>query len=49
MNAGQMLDDVRLSVAERVPVHFYGRMGGAIPVPDEIEHVLLNLMAEVAR
>ncbi len=36
MNAGQMLDDVRLAVAGRVPVGFYGRMGGAIPTPDEI-------------
>jgi 2-oxoglutarate/2-oxoacid ferredoxin oxidoreductase subunit alpha len=36
MNAGQMLDDVRLAVAGRVPVKFYGRMGGVVPMPDEI-------------
>jgi len=36
MNAGQMVDDVRLAVSGTVPVHFYGRMAGAIPMPDEI-------------
>ena len=36
MNAGQMLDDVRLAVNGRVPVKFYGRMGGVVPMPDEI-------------
>ncbi|MBI5652294.1 MAG: 3-methyl-2-oxobutanoate dehydrogenase subunit VorB [Chloroflexi bacterium] len=36
MNAGQMLEDVRLGVAERVPVSFYGVMGGRVPFPDEV-------------
>ncbi|MBZ0282443.1 MAG: 3-methyl-2-oxobutanoate dehydrogenase subunit VorB [Anaerolineae bacterium] len=36
MNAGQMLEDVRLAVNGRVPVQFYGRMGGVVPMPDEI-------------
>ncbi len=36
MNAGQMLDDVRLAVSCQIPVNFYGRMGGMIPMPDEI-------------
>ncbi len=36
MNAGQMLDDVRLVVSGRVPVEFYGRPGGIVPFPDEI-------------
>ena len=36
MNAGQMLEDVRLSVKGRVPIEFYGRMGGMVPFPDEI-------------
>ncbi len=31
MNAGQMIDDVRLSVDCQLPVHFYGRTGGVIP------------------
>jgi 2-oxoglutarate ferredoxin oxidoreductase subunit alpha len=36
MNAGQMLEDVRLAVNGRVPVEFYGRLGGVVPFPDEI-------------
>ncbi|MCJ7567626.1 MAG: 3-methyl-2-oxobutanoate dehydrogenase subunit VorB [Anaerolineales bacterium] len=36
MSGGQMLDDVRLAVKGKVPVDFYGRMGGMIPLPDEV-------------
>ena len=36
MSAGQMVEDVRLSVLGRCPVHFYGRTGGGIPSPKEI-------------
>ena len=36
MNAGQMVEDVRLSVEGKVPVRFYGRMGGIIPSPEEV-------------
>jgi 2-oxoglutarate/2-oxoacid ferredoxin oxidoreductase subunit alpha len=36
MNAGQMLDDVLLATSRRVPVEFYGRMGGMVPFPEEI-------------
>jgi 2-oxoglutarate ferredoxin oxidoreductase subunit alpha len=36
MNSGQMLEDVRLAVSGRVPVKFYGRMGGVVPYPDEV-------------
>ena len=36
MNAGQMVEDVRLAVSGKCPVHFYGRMGGMIPSPEEV-------------
>jgi len=36
MSGGQMLDDVRLAVSGKVPVDFYGRMGGMVPLPDEV-------------
>ncbi len=36
MSVGQMLEDVQLAVAERCPIHFYGRTGGVIPLPDEV-------------
>ncbi len=36
LSAGQMLDDVRLAVAGRAPVAWYGRAGGAVPTPVEV-------------
>ncbi|GAB4447246.1 MAG: 3-methyl-2-oxobutanoate dehydrogenase subunit VorB [Anaerolineales bacterium] len=36
MNSGQMLEDVRLAVKGRVPVEFYGRLGGVVPFTEEI-------------
>jgi 2-oxoglutarate ferredoxin oxidoreductase subunit alpha len=36
MNSGMMLDDVMLASQGRIPVEFYGRMGGVMPFPDEI-------------
>jgi 2-oxoglutarate ferredoxin oxidoreductase subunit alpha len=39
MNAGQMVEDVRLAVGDKTRVEFYGRMGGMITSPSEIvEH-----------
>ena len=38
MNSGQMLEDVRLAVKGRVPVEFYGRMGGVVPFTEELLH-----------
>src|SRR5690554_584544 len=36
MNAGQMIEDVKLATESLVPTEFYGRMGGVVPSPDEI-------------
>jgi len=47
MNAGQMVEDVRLSVEGRVPVAFHGRMGGIVPSPEEILAKLKNMMTTV--
>lgn len=38
MNAGQMVEDVKLAVEGKVPVYFKGRMGGMISTPEEILH-----------
>ncbi|MDG6005879.1 MAG: 3-methyl-2-oxobutanoate dehydrogenase subunit VorB [Planctomycetia bacterium] len=58
MSAGQMVEDVRLAVEGKCPVHFYGRTGGGVPtstqvikkivevVPDNLANTLLQL-AEV--
>jgi 2-oxoglutarate ferredoxin oxidoreductase subunit alpha len=36
LNAGQMVDDVKLGVNGKIPVSYYGRMGGIIPSPEEV-------------
>jgi 2-oxoglutarate ferredoxin oxidoreductase subunit alpha len=36
MNGGQMIEDVRLAVGGQATVDFLGRMGGLVPMPDEI-------------
>ncbi|NOY37901.1 MAG: 3-methyl-2-oxobutanoate dehydrogenase subunit VorB [Chlorobi bacterium] len=40
MSAGQMVEDIRLSVNGKVPVAHYGRMGGVIPNPQEVVEAL---------
>ena len=35
LNAGQMVEDVRLAVDQDIPVRHYGRMGGIVPNPHE--------------
>ena len=47
MNAGQMVEDVRLGVEGRVPVEFYGRMGGIIPSPDEVVLALETMIRQL--
>ena len=36
LNAGQMVDDVKLAVNCSVPVEHFGRLGGIVPDPDEV-------------
>lgn len=36
LSLGQMVEDVRLAVAGRRPVEFYGRQGGMVPTPKEL-------------
>jgi 2-oxoglutarate ferredoxin oxidoreductase subunit alpha len=45
MNAGQMLEDVRLAAAGQVPVEFFGRLGGVVPFPDEVLAEIRSLAA----
>lgn len=42
LNAGQMIEDVRLAVEGRVPVRHFGRMGGIVPNPGEVLDALSN-------
>lgn len=40
LNAGQMVEDIRLAVNGAIDVKFYGRLGGIVPTPDEILDVI---------
>ncbi|MDE6467702.1 MAG: 3-methyl-2-oxobutanoate dehydrogenase subunit VorB [Muribaculaceae bacterium] len=40
LNAGQMIEDVRLAVGDRIPVRHFGRMGGIVPNPGEVTKAL---------
>jgi 2-oxoglutarate ferredoxin oxidoreductase subunit alpha len=40
MNMGQMLEDVQLSLEGKGQVFFYGRPGGVIPTPSEVQRVI---------
>jgi 2-oxoglutarate ferredoxin oxidoreductase subunit alpha len=45
LNAGQMVEDVRLAVNGKVPVEHFGRLGGIVFTPEEIvEAVKTKLM-----
>lgn len=47
MNTGQMVEDVRLSVKNLTPVHFYGRTGGIVPATAEVLGQIEMLHREV--
>lgn len=45
MSTGQMVEDVRLAVGGKAPVYFYGRTGGAVPLPRAIEKRVRDVIA----
>ena len=45
MSLGQMVEDVRLAVAGKAPVLFYGRSGGGVPTVEEILEKIKQLSA----
>jgi 2-oxoglutarate ferredoxin oxidoreductase subunit alpha len=45
LSCGQMLEDVRLAVEGRRPVHFLGRQGGMLLTPEEIAARIAELAA----
>ena len=44
LSAGQMLQDVRLAVQDKVPITFYGKMGGVVPLPEDILEEIKKLV-----
>jgi len=45
LSNGQMVEDVRLAVNGKVPVEFYGRVGGNVPSVAELQQQVLTRMA----
>ncbi len=46
MNAGQMINDVKLSINCQRPVYHYGRTGGVVPTPDELIEAMIALIKQ---
>jgi 2-oxoglutarate ferredoxin oxidoreductase subunit alpha len=44
LNAGQMVEDVKLAVECKTPVEHYGRLGGIVPTPDEVLEALKKIL-----
>jgi 2-oxoglutarate ferredoxin oxidoreductase subunit alpha len=49
MSNGQMVEDVKLAVAGKSPVVFYGRPGGGVPTVDEILDIIKQLAIKNAK
>jgi 2-oxoisovalerate ferredoxin oxidoreductase alpha subunit len=47
LSNGQMVEDVRLAVDGKIPVDFYGRVGGNVPSVEEIQGQLARMMSLV--
>ncbi|MBU0759220.1 MAG: 3-methyl-2-oxobutanoate dehydrogenase subunit VorB [Candidatus Omnitrophica bacterium] len=44
MSCGQMVEDVKLGIECKKPVHFYGRSGGGVPTEEEIIKEIEKIM-----
>lgn len=49
LNAGQMVEDVRLSLEGKAQVNFYGRPGGSSPTPRDLAKVISNRYGQQLR
>ena len=49
MSMGQMVEDVKLAVECKLPVHFYGRCGGMIPDPESIANKAREIVESTAK
>ena len=45
MSTGQMLEDVERAIQGRRPVHFYGRTGGFVPTPEEVNEQVHKVLS----
>ncbi|MGR3295921.1 MAG: hypothetical protein ACUZ8A_06805, partial [Candidatus Bathyanammoxibius sp.] len=49
MSAGQMVEDVKLSILGRRPVFFYGRTGGGVPSTKDIINKILEVLPKIVK
>jgi len=49
LSAGQMVEDVRLAINGKLPVHFYGRTGGNLPSQNEILVKIREILGKEAK
>lgn len=47
INAGQMIEDVRLAINGAVPVEHFGRLGGIVPEPEEMVAALKDMVSRI--
>jgi len=47
LSTGQMVEDVKLSVLGQKPIKFYGRQGGILITPDEVEEEVSKFLKEI--
>jgi 2-oxoglutarate ferredoxin oxidoreductase subunit alpha len=44
LSAGQMIEDVQLGTHCRVPISFFGKMGGVVPLPEDVLEEIKKLV-----
>ena len=44
LSAGQMIEDVRLATNCRLPISFFGKLGGLVPLPEDILEEIVKLV-----
>ena len=44
LSAGQMIEDVRLATNCRLPISFFGKLGGVVPLPEDIHEEIVKLV-----
>jgi 2-oxoglutarate ferredoxin oxidoreductase subunit alpha len=49
LSCGQMVEDVKLAVAGKAPIVFYGRSGGGVPTVEEVLEQIMQLTTSAMR
>jgi 2-oxoglutarate ferredoxin oxidoreductase subunit alpha len=44
LSAGQMIEDVQLATHCRLPISFFGKLGGMVPLPDDVLNEIRKLV-----